>query len=194
MFSPIPEKKKNIKTNATDVADVVVKLSHQERCNYTLPAFKPFYPATSDFTGLLGGRKLKVAENSKDCFKNLQAMWKKNVADARTPVDEVLSSGKGDFGIEKLDLPRYCVGYNDRWRELVIVVRGTSEFGDMLTDMVCFAMPSACGRGFCHGQMQISAIIITMSIYKVLKEQMATGNYDRITCVGHSLGKYHEPS
>ena len=111
-----------------------------------------------------------------------------------TPVDEVLSSGKGDFGIEKVDLPRYCVGSNDRWRELVVVVRGTAEFGDMLTDMVCFAMPSACGRGFCHGQMQISAIIIAMSIYKVLKEQMATGNYDRITCVGHSLGKYHEPS
>ena len=59
----------------------------------------------------------------------------------------MLSSGKGDFGIEKVDLPRYCVGYNDRWRELVRdVVRGTSEFGDMLTDMVCFAMPSACGR------------------------------------------------
>ena len=171
------------------VPNLVTKLSHQVRCNYTLPAFKPFYPPTSDFTGLLGGRKLKVAQDSKDCFKNLQAMWKKNVSGGKTPLDEVLGGGKGNSGIGKVDLPRYCVGYNDRWRELVVIVRGTSEFGDLLTDMVCFAMPSACGRGFCHGQMQISAIIIAMSIYKQLKEQMATGKYDRITCVGHSLGK-----
>ena len=119
----------------------------------------------------------------------------------KTPLDEHLKdiygssmkpkSGKGDAekeGIEKVDLPTYCLGYNDRRREIVIMIRGTYSIGDALTNMVCFAMLSACGRGHVHGQMQLAAILIAMTNYRKLKAQMETGKYDTITITGHNLG------
>ena len=68
------------------------------------------------------------------------------------------------------------------------MIRGTYSIGDALTNMVCFAMLSACGRGHVHGQMQLAAILIAMTNYRKLKAQMETGKYDTITITGHNLG------
>eukprot|EP00942_MAST-04A_sp_MAST-4A-sp1_P013392 g13392.t1 len=183
---------------------LTTKLAMQQRCLMNLPNFKSIKPLGGRFSGLLGGRKLKIETGTKtyDGFRALQALWKKHIMSSeKTPLDEQLQDAygpsmkpkndKGDSkkeGIQKIDIPTYCLGYNDHRREIVIMIRGTYSIGDALTEMVCFAMLSACGKGRVHGQMQLSAILIAMTIHKILTEKMSSGKYDKITVVGHSLG------
>ena len=60
--------------------------------------------------------------------------------------------------------------------------------GDALTDMVCNAVPSVCGHGITHAQMQWAALVIAMDVYPHLREYVDNKKCDKITCVGHSLG------
>ena len=172
---------------------LVTQLAMQKRCFYYLKEFKAFDESNESLKGVFGGRKVTL----KSGLSEIKKYWQKYVletSEGKTPVDNEIQKrsqagdSKGCDTSMKVDIPRYMIGYNDTRREIFIIVKGTSTMGDALTDAVCYSFLSACGKGECHGQMQIAAILMACTIYGRLKREMASGKYDRIACIGHSLG------
>ncbi len=133
------------------------------------------------FRGIFGGRKINIGKINIERKQCLEEQWKKTVG------ENLPESFKAVIP-ETFDIPRYTIGYAEDKKEICILVRGTSSMGDALTDMVCNTVPSVCGHGIAHAQMQWAALVIAMDIYPHLREYIDNKKCDKITCVGHSLG------
>jgi hypothetical protein len=91
-----------------------------------------------------------------------------------------------DLDGEHLGIPRHFVARDSSTKSIVITVRGTSSFSDIIVDLLCESAPF--GNGYAHNGMKNAAYSLYHAILPTVLSGLEENEGYTVVTVGHSLG------
>jgi Lipase (class 3) len=91
-----------------------------------------------------------------------------------------------DLDGEHLGIPRHFVARDPSRKSIVITVRGTSSFSDIIVDLLCESAPF--GSGYAHSGMKDAAYSLYHAVLPTVLSGLEENEGYTVVTVGHSLG------